>query len=248
MGMNKADICNQWQLRRSYTDLEDFDWYSSGNRWTSVLGGSATAAVNDGVGGILTLSCVDSVLDREAYVKQTTQLFKFVNNQPIVCEAFLQYTEANTNEACVAFGLMSAVGAASMQNAAGLDEPKTSFSGAVIYKVPGGTQWKTCSSVGTTQNKNQSDTTAGGTSYTRLTIEIMPVSSTIAEVTYFVDGVMLKTTGGRPGQTKIKDELTYTGALNMQLFACVKNGSTSPEVLNIDYIAWSQLRARFTGF
>lgn len=248
MGMNKPDTHDAYLKRRTYGDLEDWDWFASGDRWTSVLGGSATAAVNDGVGGILTLSCVDSVQDREAYIKQTAQVFKFVNNQSIQVEAYLQYTEANTNEACVAFGLMSAVGAGSMQNASGLDEPKTNFSGAVIYKVPGGTQWKTCSSLGTTQIKNQSDTTAGGTAYTRLTILIEPVSSTLAEITYFVDGNQLKTTGGRPGTSKIKDELTYTGAVNMQLFACVKNGSTSPEVLNIDYFAWEELRALFTGF
>ena len=246
MGMNKVDTHDAYLKRRTFGDFEEFDFYASGNRWTSVLGGSATAAAGDAVGGQLTLSCVDSVTNREAYVKMTNQLFKYQNNTPIQVECYLQYSEANTNKANIAFGLMSSVGAASMQDTTG--EPKTNFSGAVIYKVPGGTQWKTASSVGTTQTVTQSDTTAGGSAFQRLMIEIMPVSSTLAEVTYFVDGNQLKTSTGRPGTGKIKDQVTYTGAVNMALFVCCKNGSTSPESLLVDYIAWEELRALFTGF
>lgn len=246
MGMQKLDQHDAALKRRTFGDFEEFDFYSSGGRWTSTLGGSATAAAGDAVGGQLTISCVDSVTNREAYVKMTNQLFKYQANTPIQVEAYLQFSEANTNKANIAFGLMSSVGAASILDTTG--EPKTNFSGAVIYKVPGGTQWKTCSSIGTTQTTTQSDTTAGGASFQRLMIEIMPISSTLAEVTYFVDGVQLKTATGRPGTTKVKDQVTYTGAVSMALFVCCKNGSTSPESLAVDYVWWEELRALFTGF
>jgi hypothetical protein len=41
----------------------------------------------------------------------------------------------------------------------------------------------------------------------------------------------------------IKDQLTYTGAAAMQFFVVCKNGSTTPESLNVDYVAWEQSRA-----
>lgn len=253
MGANRYDVHDVLAYRRTMLLFDDFQEYvsgaSNGSGWTTVTAGGGAAAVGDTLGGVLALTCVDSTQDREVYVKGSHQLFGFAANKPFCGECYLQYSEANVNQACVAFGFMSGVGAASMQNfAAGADEPKTNFSGALIYKVPGGTQWKTCSSVGTAQTKNQSDTAAGGANYVRLRVEVNPVSSTLAEVTYFADGVQLKTSGGRPGVTKIKDELTYTGSVPFAVFFAVKNGSTTPETLNVDYCGAELLRATFTGF
>lgn len=223
--------------------FDDFQNYATGGLWTTTAGGSATITVGAGLGGLLTLATVDSTDNREVYLESTTALFSFVANKPFMAEISLQFTEANTNAANIAFGFMSAVGAASMQDdGAG---PKADFTGAVIYKVDGGTVWKAASSLSTTQEISTSTTTAGGSDYQRLRIECKPVSSTLAEITYYVDGIQLKSTGGRPGTSKIKHNLTYTGALNMQLFACCKNGSVSAETLVIDYIAAEALRSRF---
>ena len=74
------------------------------------------------------------------------------------------------------------------------------------------------------------------------------ISSTLAEVTYYVDGNQLKTATGRPGTGKIKDQLTYTGAIAMGMFVMCKNGSTTPESLLVDYMGAELLRATFTGF
>jgi hypothetical protein len=239
--MNKFDCHDELAKRRTMKLWNDFLWYSSGGEFASTLGGAASAAVGSGLGGLLTISTIDSTLNREAYVATTMSLFAYSANFPFMGEAYLQYAEANTNKANIAFGFMSGVGAASMLDNTG--EPKTSFSGAVIYKVPGGTNWKTCSSIGTTQTVSQSDTLAGGSAFVRLQIVVEPISSTIAEVTYYVDGVQLKVANSR---TPIKDQVTYTGAVAMQEFVCVKNGSTTPEILTVDYIAAEALRARFT--
>lgn len=253
--MNKYDMHDVMLLRRSMLWFDDFQEYvsaaSNGSGWTTVTAGAGAATVGDTLGGVITLAPTDSTTNREVYIKSTHQHWLFSNNRPFMGEAFIQYSEANTNKANIAFGFMSGVGAASMADTTG--EPKASFSGAVIYKVPGGTVWKCASSVGTVMGgaggvAQVSDTTAGGSSYVRLSIEVMPISSTIAEVTYFVDGVQLKTSGGRPGQTKIKDELTYTSALQMSIFVMCKNGSTTPESLLVDYVGSELLRATFTGF
>ena len=119
---------------------------------------------------------------------------------------------------------------------------KASYTGSVIYKVPGATVWKTSSSVGTGNNVNVSTKTAAQTGYQVLRVEITPLSSTVANVTYYVNDVQLLWLPGRPGQNLVNDQLTYTGALNMQIFVCCKNGSTTPETLAVDYIAWEQKR------
>ncbi|MES2342309.1 MAG: hypothetical protein V4597_11570 [Pseudomonadota bacterium] len=241
--MEKTDVHDALRLRRTHGYLEEWNNYTSGGLFTTTTGGSATATAGNSTFGILTLAAIDSSLNREVYVATTNALFALTASHNLYAECFCQFAEANTNKANVAFGFMNSVGAASMQDTTG--EPKTTFSGAVIYKVPGGTVWKTCSSVGTTQTVTTSTTTAGGAAYHRLAIEINPVSATLAEVTYWVDDVQLQAAGGRPGQSLIKDQLTYTGAVNMQLFACLKNGSTTPETLLVDYMAWEQLRALF---
>ncbi len=139
---------------------------------------------------------------------------------------------------------MSAAGTSPLQsNGAG---PKATCSGAFIFKVDGGTVWKTGVSISTTQTLSTSDTTAGGSSYQLLEIDVNPVSSTLAEVTYYVDRQQLKTAGGRPGTSLIKDQLTYTGGLQMNFFAAIMNGSTTPETLLIDYMAWEQNVRLFT--
>lgn len=235
MGMNKVDVHDSLLKRRTNGRFDDFNDYSSGGYWTSTLNGSATAAVGNGLGGVLVMSAVDSTANRELYVANTNSIFLLQANSPIYVETGIQYAEANVNQAMVMFGVMNAVGNGSIVNTTGA--PKSSFSGAVIYKVPGSTVWQTCSSVGSTQNLSVSTATAGGSAYHRLGIQINPVSSTIAEVSYFLDDVQLLTSTGRPGQNLIQDQLTYTGAVAMQMFVGLKNGSTSPEQLNIDYAA-----------
>ncbi len=253
--MQKYDLHDVIELRRTMLWFDDFQEYSSGasngSGWTTVTAGAGASTVGDVVGGVINLLPTDSTNNREVYVKSTHQLWLFAANKPFMGEVSLQYSEANTNKAAIAFGFMSGVGAASMADTT--HEPKSSFSGAVIYKVGGGTVWKCASSVGTTMGgaggvAQASDTTAGGTAYSRLRIEVMPISSTLAEITYWVDGNQLKNAGGRPGQTQIKDQLTYTGALQMNFFVMCKNGSTTAESLLVDYMASEQLRQLFTGF
>jgi hypothetical protein len=243
--MNKYDTHDALLKRRTFGLFDDFAYYVSTDLWTTVADG-ATVAASALEGGILTLTG-DTTLNDEVNVATTLACFKFVSSNPLMCELFVQYSEANTNKMNFGFGFTSAGGSADMLvDTTG--EPAASFSGAIIYKVPGGTQWKTCSSLGSTQTKNQSDTTAGGTAYQRLQIVVEPVSSTIAEVTYYVDGIQLKTTGGRPGTTLIKDQLTYTSAVVMNLWFGLKQGSTTAEAAAVDYAAAEQLRATFTGF
>lgn len=231
---------------RPYSFREDFATFASGGLWTALLQGGATiGTATPGVGqitGVLTLSTIDSLVNRECYVKTTIDQLALAARAPLAVECALQFNEAsNGATSIIAFGLMSAVAAQSMQDNTG--EPKTSFTGAVIYKTPGVTTWKTCSSVGTAQTKSISTSPAGGqasapdNAFHRLRIEISPIDgSQLAEVTYYFDGAQMRTASARPGLNKIKDQLSYAGALPMGIFLCCKNGDTMPESMNVNWI------------
>jgi hypothetical protein len=229
--MRLLDLPDSNHKTRGFYIAEDWLWYVTAHMHTTVASDSGTVAVGDAAGGVLVLTPSDgSVADNdEAYVRTTNELFLFAADKPFYAEQLMKFTEANTDDANVAFGFMNAVAANSILDNGG--GPAASFSGAVIYKIDGGTVWRCRSSVGTSNNDSISTTTAGGSSYQWLRIECRPVSSTICEISYFVDNVpLLDSTTNRP----IKHSLTYTGATEMHLFTGVKNGDTNLETVNID--------------
>jgi hypothetical protein len=241
MGMNLVDLHDALIKRRTISIWDDFTWYVTAHNWTTVVSDSGTVAVGDAAGGIIVLTPSDGTVadNDEAYLKSTNEVFLIANNKPLLAEARVQFTEANTDDANIFFGVADAIGANTLvDDGAGM---KTSFSGAAIYKVDGGTVWKCISSKSTTQTISTSLTTAGGATPQTLRIEIRPVTSTVAEVTFWVDGVQLRESTSR-GEAPIKHQLTYTSATEMQVGAGVKNGFTNLETLNIDYVAVEALR------
>ena len=219
--------------------FDDFLWFVTAHLWTSTLTDSGTASVGDARKGILALVPSDGTVadNDEAYIESTPECFLLVAEKPFFCEALVQYTEANTDDANVMFGLMDAIGANTLvDNGAGM---KTSFSGACIYKVDGSNAWKCITSNGSSQTITTSTKTAGGSSYQRLRIEGREVDGSNFEVTFFCDDQpLLDSTYRRP----IKHNVAISSATEMHVGAGVKNGDTNLETLNIDYIAAYQLR------
>jgi hypothetical protein len=176
----------------------------------------------------------------EAYIESANEVFKFAADKPLLFEARVQFTEANTDDANILVGLLDAVGANSLQdNGAG---PPASYSGATFFKVDGGTVWQCETSVTTTQttteltaanvnNLAKRAVTAGGAAYQTLRIEYMPYSATNAYVTFFVDGVAVA-----------QHDYVFTSATEMQIGLGVKNGGANLETLNVDYVVCSQER------
>lgn len=218
--------------RESFGRESDFEHYVTADAYSTVVSDSGTVAVGDAVGGIVVLTPSDGTVgdNDEAYLKGTTEIYKFANNQPFRFEALVQFTEANTDDANIMVGVANAVAANHLQdNGAG---PLASYSGACFYKVDGGTTWNVEVSVGATQVTEALTDTAGGASYQRLRIEFQPITSTVGECRFWIDGVLKKVLS-----------FTYTGATEMQECFGVKNGSTNLEVLNVDYASCRQLRA-----
>jgi hypothetical protein len=226
-------------LRNTFGFFDDLENFNSGNRFTDISPDSLAACSGlDAVSGQVSLLTGNNADNQECYLTTTKENFLIAANKPILFEAMVKYTEANTDDANVMIGLADAVGADTIvDNGAG---PKTSFSGAAFFKVDGGTNWKTITSIGATQNivsltaLNSLDKTlhtAGGGAWTRFRIEIQPVSSTEAEVSFFIDDSLVQ-----------RETITYTGATEMQAFVGVKAGGTNNETVYVDYIQCWQTR------
>jgi hypothetical protein len=223
---------------------DDFYWYITAHGWTTVATDSGTIAHGDVANGVVQLLPSDGTVSNndEAYLKSTCEVFKFATNRAIYGECRLQFTEGATDDVNVAFGFKDAWAANSIvDDGAGM---ATSFSGAIIYKVDGGTVWKCVTSNSTTQTISTSTTTAGGSSYQTLAIKCVEVDGTNMEVTFFVDGqpLMLAPVSGQSPRP-IKHTVAIASATEMMVGAGIKNGAdTTVEALNIDYIIATQTR------
>ncbi len=240
-----CDLHDPLEKRRTYGFFDDFTSYTDTQDWTKLAADSGSSVAISSTSAktangyiLLTTGGTDN---NEAEIYLTNALLLIRSGKPIILEARILYAEANTSAANVAFGLCSATGAnVLLDNGGG---PAASFSGAMIFKVDGGTVWKTVSSVGSTQTISTSTKTAGGTTAQTLRIEICPVQNgSIAEVSYFVDGLPLYSNLATRTPQPIKDNLDYTSIAIAPPVLYVKAGSSSSELLFCDYVAVEALR------
>lgn len=215
---------------------DDFHWYISPHMWTSLVddAGSSVAVTANTDAGILLLT-TGAVDNNEVGFASTNAMWKFGAGKTIYAETLLQFTEAGSggNNANVAFGFTSAFSANLLvDNGAG---PATSHTGAMIYKVDGGTVWRGHTSNSTTQTSTAGLKTAGGLSYQRLGIEMRDVDGTNMEVTFFVDNLPLLADDG--ARRPIKHYVAISSASAMKLFVYTKAGDGASQTVSVDYIA-----------
>lgn len=223
----------RWML----SHFEDFFYYVDGDLFTA-LAADAGASVTedaDGVGGILQL-VTGAVNNNEAGVATSNELFQYSANLAFMIGCRLQYTEANTDDANVAFGFADAFGA----NLLGDNGASYSIgtSGALIYKIDGGTVWRAVSENNGTATDTVSTTTAGGASYQWLEIEGVEVDGSNFEITFFVDGQPLRDSNNKA----VKHTLALASSTQMDLGAYVKAGDVNSETLNVDCMYWAVRR------
>lgn len=244
MGMKLVDLFPAFTARHSFGLMDDFLSYTDTQLFTKLASdGGSSVAITAGAGGLLALT-TGGTDNNEAMVATTNAVYSMADGKGLIFECRAQYAEANTSAANVAFGVSSAAAADLLvDNGAG---PATSMSGALIFKVDGGTAFKCVSSKSTTQTISTSTLTAGSASYQVFRVEIRQVGDTaqdVAEATFWVDqgnGLLqlIDSTTARP----IKHTVTYTSAAAMKACAYVKAGSASSEVLTVDYVAAMQIR------
>lgn len=216
----------------------DFDEFVTGDKFTDTSADTGAAVANtDAAGGVVTLT-TGATDNNECYLLSTKELFLIALDKPILASCRLKYSEANTDDANVAFGLMNAVAANSiLDDGAGL---QASYSGAAFYKVDGGLNWKVEASIATTRygateltatnSLDKVAKVAASSAYQWLDIEIVPFSSTQAKVNFFIDEVLVHSI-----------TMTYTSATEMMVFVGVKAGGANSEVVSVDYLgAWQK--------
>lgn len=236
--MKLLDLPQDLRDRRMFGFFDDFEWYLSPHRWTSLTAdaGTSVAAGATAFGGavVLTTGAVDN---SECALGTTAKLFRPADDKPLVFESRVQFTEAAVNAANLFVGFADVLASADLlqDNGAG---PKASFFGAGLFKVDGDTVWRCVTSRGAVQTITPSIVPAGGTTPQTLRIEIQPVDPTSAEVTFYTDDLAVRDLAGQP----VKHLLTMTGFASLQAGVYAKAGSTASETVSVDYIAAYQLR------
>lgn len=213
--------------------FDDFNYFVDGDLWTETAdaGATGTTGVTDGAGGIMSVFC-DGDDNDEAYLHTTQELFKFEDDKPLFFEARVALSEANTDDANVIVGLCDAAGANTLlDDGAG---PKASYSGAVFYKVDGGTAWAAEVSLAGTQTAVTLSTSTfpGDGTFQKLGIEFIPTAANTADVKFYLDGALVGTASS----------FSYSGATDMDICLGVKAGGANEEELKIDYALCSQVR------
>lgn len=223
--------------------FDDFNHMDLVGLWvdTSTDTGAAPTLATDGESAVVLTTGATN--NNEAYLS-SNRLWDVVADKPIVFETRLKYTESATDDANVAMGFCSAAAADAILDDGG--GPAASYSGALFFKVDGGTAWQFETSVAGAQTTNTiSNVTPGGGTYQSFRIEIRPIDSTTAEVVPLIDSsggnnfVQCKdaTTGNL-----IKHTITYTSYAAAEVMLGVKAGSASSETPRWDYVRVSQAK------
>ncbi len=218
--------------------FDDFTWFVTAHNWTSTLTDSGTASVTAGTTEVALAASDGTVADNdEAYLATTNACFLPAAGKNLYFEARIKFTEANTDDANVAVGLASSVGAnLIVDDGAGM---RASGSVFAVYKVDGGTSWVCVSRNGSTVSTNTSSTSSTNTGYQTIGVEVVELLGTTCTVVFKVDGVILRdATTGQP----IRHQVLYSGLSNCQAFAGVKNGGGNMETLSVDYIGVVQAK------
>lgn len=235
--------------RRFFMLESNFSSYTTAGDFTTVKSNSGTIAAGDYTPSKVLLT-PDTADNDYTYLRSTNAIFLMVADQPLVVESIFQYSEVATNAANVGFGFCNSVAAGTLIDNGG--GPVASFSGAMIYKVDGGTVWKCTSSVGTTNTTNTTTVTAGGTDKLRARIEIRFVNG-VAEITYWMakvpggtaanpgtmHGQLLDTTTLKPIKHTIS-AATLASAAQMQIFFGIKNGTAASNTASLYRLAAAQ--------
>lgn len=226
--------------RGQFTIWDDFAYYTSAETWTNLAadGGVTAFAHSDAVGGVI-VGQTAATNNNEIGIFTTAECFLLAADRPLYGCALLQWTEANTDDANVAFGFADAAGANLLSDDGGGDNINST--GILIFKVDGETTWRVAAENNGTIRETLSTKSSSSTAYQLLEIFGHSVNGTDYEFTYYVDGLPLLADGtNRP----ITHTLAYASATEMDFGAYIKAGSANNETLNIDFLGASIGRNR----
>ena len=94
------------RLRNQFTIQDDFTRDVDSADWVTTISDLGSVAVGDAASGILALVPSDGTVadNDETYVESANEVFKFTADKPLLFEARVQFTEANTDDANILVG------------------------------------------------------------------------------------------------------------------------------------------------
>lgn len=223
--------------------FDEFLSYTDAQLWTKLAADATATVAHEGTaGGKSRLKLfTDTTDNNECAVKLTNKMLKFLASKEIVLEGLIQYAEANTNTANVAFGSADAIGANLIADNGGAIAVTD---GLLIYKKDGDTVWSfhteingagDSGSMGYSSsgwNESTSTTTAGGSNAQLLRIDLKPISATVFQARPYVDGKQLVTTSGVP----IMHQVVLGTSIDQTFGVYAKTGAGNAENIYVDYL------------
>lgn len=217
--------------------VEEFETYTTADRWTTIKDTSPTSVAGAGTVRQSELQLRTGATDNdEVYVSGTVKHLRFANDRPISME-----WDANCAAVAVANYAMglSNIGTADFlrDNGAGI---ATNFHGAMFYKVDGNPNWFVAVSNAATQtlieltalNTLDKLVRSVSSAYQRFRVEFVPTQTTKADVAFFIDDVLVY---------KFFDWVW--GAANVAPTFGVKAGDTNNgATMDVDYVSIVQPR------
>lgn len=247
-----------WRDWRQLQIWDDFTWYVDAQQWTKLATGSgATVAESDTYpGGQLKLT-TGATGGNEAGFATTNSPFFFTTSKPLSIECMIGYVDASTNQIGIAFGFASTLNTTGFMTSDGT-ALLSSWTGAILYKLAGQTNWSFATSIGTTILTNVTTQIAGSTgqlwtsedSYTsgapyaqKLRIDITdqsPYQGQLNCTPFINDQQCLDNSSG----LKINQNLALIGAspAAMQAGVYTTAGNSNSQISYVDYIVASLRR------
>lgn len=227
--------------RDEYVLFDDFVSFTDAQLWTVAVAGTGTAA-HEGSVGRSAMKLFNTAANDAAVLATTHEVFKFTASKAMAAETRIIFTDVDTDDGIVGFGFADALAATTMADTTGAI---TATDACLIYKLPDTTVWAFHTEInGSVTGLNgattgtTSNTTAGGSSYQTLRIEITPRSSSVFEARPFVDGVQLKTSAGIP----IMHPITLGTATDLDFGVMTKSNDAADFNFYCDYLYAAQVR------
>lgn len=235
MGTKILQPPTRYFSRDEYVIFDDFTSYTDAQLWTKAVVGTGTVT-QEVDAGRSTMKLFCTAANDAAVLPTTNEGFKFIANMAMAAETRIIFTDVNTDDGHVGFGFANALAATTMADTTGAI---TATDACMIYKLPDTTVWAFHTEINTAAVATVSDTTAGGSSFQTLRIDIVPRSATVFEARPYVDGVQLKTTAGVP----IKHDITLGTATDLDFGIMTKSNHANDFNLYCDYLYAAQVRS-----
>lgn len=227
---------------RDYWELfDDFTWYVDAHQWTKVTVGTGTLTHEGDAGR----TCVKlfATADKDAAVLATTdEIGKYTANKAIIAECRVIFTDVDTDDGALFFGLADVVDGSQVADATGAI---TATDAIGIYKLMDTSVWAfhteingSVTGIGTATTGSTSTTTAGGSSFQTLRWELLPRTSTVFEARPYVDGVQLRTSANVP----IMHTVTLGTATEQHFQFAIKSPDAADFSVFVDYMYLAVMR------